>query len=79
MDEQDFIELQHDVERLEHALVEDVKQIKALKDDLREVLNLMRLLGAFFQRPVFGIVQENPANEFEKRLRTLLEKHGIEK
>jgi hypothetical protein len=39
----------------------------------------MRLLGAFFQRPVFGIVQENPANEFEKRLRTLLEKHGIEK
>jgi hypothetical protein len=79
MDEIDFIELQHDVERLEGALTEDLKEIKALKADLREVLGLMRLLGAFFERPVFGTMPENPAEEFEKRLKAMLEKHGIEK
>jgi hypothetical protein len=79
MDETDFIELRHDVERLENALAEDLNQIKALKADLQEVLSLMRLLGIFFQRPVFGTAQENPAEEFEKRLKAMLEKHGIER
>jgi uncharacterized coiled-coil protein SlyX len=63
----------------ETALAELSEEIKKLKTDVRELLNLMRLVGALFQRPIFGIVQENPEKEFEKRLRATLEEHGIQK
>ena len=63
----------------EVALVQLSTEIRELKTDMREVLNLMRLLGAVFQRPVFGAVKGNPVDEFEKRLKAMLEKHGIER
>jgi hypothetical protein len=61
------------------ALVQLSTEIRELKTDMREVLNLMRLLGSVFQRPVFGTVKGNPVDEFEKRLTAMLEKHGIER
>jgi hypothetical protein len=72
-----LIHLKYAVERHEDALTEDVKQIKSLKDDLRELLNLMRLLGVFVQRPVSGMEEEKAAIEFDTRLRAMLEKHGV--
>jgi hypothetical protein len=45
-----LIHLKYAVERHEDAPTEDVKQIKSLKDDLRELLNLMGLLRVFVQR-----------------------------
>jgi hypothetical protein len=61
----------------EAALIGLSTELKELKTDVREMLNLMRLVGAFFRKPVFGTVEENPEKEFEKRLGAILEKHGI--
>ena len=44
MNEKDFINLIHDVERHEDALTEDAKEIRELKTDVWELLNLVRLL-----------------------------------
>jgi hypothetical protein len=46
------------------ALVQLSTEIRELKTDVREVLNLMRLVGAV-SKPVFGAVQGNPVGEFE--------------
>lgn len=71
-----LIHLKHAVERHEDALTEDEKQIKSLKNDLRELFNLMGLLGVFVQRPVSGTAEEKAAIEFDTRLRAMLEKQG---
>jgi len=64
INEKDFINLMHPVERHEDAITEDVKEIVELKADVRELLNLIRLLDAFVQRPVSGMAQEKSAIEF---------------
>jgi hypothetical protein len=79
MNERDFINLIHDVERHEDAVTEDVKQIKELKVDVWELLNLVRLMDLFMQRQLAGgIVQDKAEVEFRNRLRAILDKHGIE-
>jgi hypothetical protein len=52
MNEKDFINLIHDVERHEDAVTEDAKEIRELKVDVWELSNLVRLLAAFVPRPV---------------------------
>jgi hypothetical protein len=67
------------MERLENELTEDAKRIKALEDDLREVLNLMRLIGALMQSTASGMAEEKAAIEFETQLKAALQKHGLER
>jgi hypothetical protein len=50
-------------------------EIKELKDDLRETLNLVRLLASLVQMPAPGAEDETAATEFEARLGAMLEKH----
>jgi len=71
INEKDFINLMHPVERHEDAITEDVKEIVELKADVRELLNLIRLLDAFVQRPVSGMAEEKSAIEFSTRLRAI--------
>jgi hypothetical protein len=77
MNEKDFINLMHAVERHEDAITEDAKEIRELKADVRELLNLIRLLDAFVQRPVSGMAEQKSAIEFSTRLRAMLQKHGM--
>ena len=79
MNDKDFITLMHDVKRHEDALLEDAKEIRGLKVDVWELSNLVRLLATFVPRPVFGMVEEKAAIEFETQLQAVLQKHGIEK
>jgi hypothetical protein len=79
MNEKDFINLIHDVERHEDAVTEDAKEIRELKTDVWELLNLVRLLDVFVQRPVSGMAEEKAGIEFETRLQAALQKHGIER
>jgi len=79
MNEKDFINLMHDVERHEDAVTEDAKEIRELKVDVWELSNLVRLLAAFVPRPVSGMVEEKAAIEFETQLQAILQKHGIER
>jgi len=79
MSEVALFHIKQAVERHEEALMEDLKEIKSLEGDVRELLNLMGLLGVFVQRPVSGMAEEQAAIEFDTRLRVLLQKHGIEK
>ena len=65
MNEKDFINLMHDVQRHEDAVMEDAKEIRGLKVDVWELSNLVRLLAAFVPRPVSGMVEEKAAIEFE--------------
>jgi len=50
-----------------------------LKTDVWELLNLVRLLDVFVQRPVSGMAEEKAGIEFETRLQAALQKHGIER
>jgi hypothetical protein len=79
MNEKDFMNLIHDVERHEDAVTEDAKEIRGLKVDVWELANLMKLLAAFVPRPVSGMVEKKAAIEFETQLRAALQKHGIER
>ena len=79
MNEKDFMNLIHDVERHEDAVTEDAKEIRGLKVDVWELSNLVRLLAAFVPRPVSGMVEEKAAIEFETQLQAVLQKHGIER
>ena len=79
MNEKDFMNLIHDVERHENAVTEDAKEIRALKVDVWELSNLVRLLAAFVPRPVSGMVEKKAAIEFETQLQAVLQKHGIER
>jgi hypothetical protein len=53
-------------------LLQLLTEIRELKTDIGEVLKLMRLLGAVFQRPAFGNRKVKPVDEFEKRLKAML-------
>ena len=79
MNEKDFMNLIHDVERHENAVTEDAKEIRGLKVDVWELSNLVRLLAAFVPRPVSGMVEKKAAIEFETQLQAVLQKHGIER
>jgi hypothetical protein len=79
MNDEDFLELRHNLERHENAITEDAKEIRRLKVDVWELANLMRLLAAFVPRPVSGMAEEKAAIEFETQLRATLQKHGIER
>ena len=67
------------MERHEDALTEDAKEIRELKTDVWELLNLVRLLQVSVKRPVSGMAEENAGIEFETRLQAALQKHGIER
>ena len=57
--------------------MEDAKEIRGLKVDVWELSNLVRLLAAFVPRPVFGMVEEKAAIEFETQLQAVLrERHA---
>lgn len=47
MDEDDLLNLQHAVSRHEDAATQDAKDIAELKVDVKELLNLVRLLSVF--------------------------------
>jgi hypothetical protein len=80
MNERDFINLIHDVQRHEDAVTEDAKQIKELKGDVWELVNLVRLMDAFMQRQlVGGILQDKAEVEFRNRLMAILAKYGVER
>jgi hypothetical protein len=79
MNDEDFLELRHNLERHENAITEDAKEIRRLKVDVWELANLMRLLAAFVPRPVSGMAEEKAAIEFETQLRATLQKHRIER
>jgi hypothetical protein len=79
MNDEDFLELRHNLERHENAITEDAKEIRRLKVDVWELANFMRLLAAFVPRPVSGMAEEKAAIEFETQLRATLQKHGIER
>jgi hypothetical protein len=79
MNDEDFLELRHNLELHENAITEDAKEIKRLKVDVWELANLMRLLAMFVPRPVSGMAEEKAAIQFETQLRAALQKHGIER
>ena len=51
------------------------KQIRELKEDVQELVDLVRLLAGILQMPVSGTEEEKTAIEFEARLQGLLQKH----
>jgi hypothetical protein len=50
-------------------------EIRELKEDVRELLNLVQMLASFVDFPVSGSAEEKDAIEFENRLGAMLEKH----
>ena len=63
-------------EDIEKQLSDCATEIRTLKGDVRELLDLVRLLASFVQYPASGTEQEKIANEFESRLEGALEKHA---
>jgi hypothetical protein len=57
-------------------LVDHSAEIRELKEDVRELLNLVQMLASFVEFPVAGTEEEKAAIEFETRLGAILEKHG---
>jgi len=50
-------------------------EIVALKKDVRELLDLVRMLSSFVLMPSPGTEEEKTAIEFESRLGAMLDKH----
>jgi hypothetical protein len=78
MNETDLINLKHDVDRHEEAVIEDANAIVSLKADLKELLRLVQLLDASTQKLTFGTEQEKAFQDFRGRLQAMLQKHGLE-
>jgi hypothetical protein len=78
MNETDLINLKHDVDRHEEAVIEDANAIVSLKADLKELLKLVQLLDASTQKLAFGTEQEKTFKDFRGRLQAMLQKHGLE-
>lgn len=57
-------------------LVDFSAEIKELKEDVRELLNLVQTLASFVEFPVSGSEEEKDAIEFENRLAAMVEKHA---
>jgi hypothetical protein len=57
-------------------LVDFSAEIKELKEDVRELMNLVQMLASFVEFPVSGSEEEKDAIEFENRLGAMLEKHA---
>jgi hypothetical protein len=51
-------------------------EIRELKEDVRELLNLVQMLASFVDFPASGSEEEKDAIEFENRLGAMLEKHA---
>jgi hypothetical protein len=60
-------------------LVNHATEIRELKEDLRELFDLVRMLAGFVSMPVSGTEEEKAAIEFETRLGAILEKHARER
>ena len=63
-------------EDIEKQLSDYATEIRTLKGDVRELLDLVRLLASFVQYPASGTEEEKIAIEFESRLEGTLEKHA---
>jgi hypothetical protein len=63
-------------EDIEKQLSDYATEIRTLKGDVRELLDLVRLLASFVQYPASGTEEEKMAIEFESRLEGALEKHA---
>ena len=77
MPDNDPLKLEHAVKRLEDALNEDANQIDSLKADVKELLSLVRLLDSSIQKVGITSIQENANQEFQRRLRNMLGRHGM--
>ncbi len=69
--------LKYDVERHEDAVIQDSSDIARLKADVSELIELLKLLNIFVHRTTGGRAVDEASDEFRKRLRAILEKHGI--
>jgi hypothetical protein len=73
MANEDFINLRHDVDRHESDLDRQLQQIQSLEKDVRELVDLVRLMSKFVHRDLFLDHQDQASKEFDLRLPKLLE------